>query len=82
MDNLKEALQTAMNSTNPMRGLDKFKWIFAGSFEANGYNYAFYAEVHTLKATIRCTNGKNYGNHWFDIDVDYDHNDNHIVRVL
>lgn len=82
MDNLKEALQSAMNKTNPMRGLEKNKWIFAGSFVANGYNYAFYADVCSLKATIRCTNGKNYGNHWFDIEIDYDDNDNHIVHVL
>jgi hypothetical protein len=82
MSNLKQALQTAMNCTNPMRGLDKNKWIFAGSFEVDNYAYAFYADVQLLKATIRCTNSRNYANHWFDIDVDYDHNDNHIVRVL
>ena len=82
MSNLKQALQQAMNSTNPMRGLDKNKWIFAGTFIFDNHTYAFYADVCLLKATIRCINGKNYANYWLDIDIDYDDNDNHIVNVL
>jgi len=70
MEEIRLALEKALNSTHLMRGI-KRGWLYAGSFTMGELTYSFYGSPEEQKVTCRCMNADNYANHYFDMFTEY-----------
>ena len=81
-EGLFQALLATVNKLYPLRGVrNTGDWFTVGCFSFEGRMYSFM--IDDTKGTLRCMEGADYANEWFDVVKNYaNHKGNRFTAIV